>query len=356
VRRFPMSWSTGLRVTSGLFVAVLVAALVLPVLLGPRTGPVAWLLLAALAVTLPTWALAPRGLAVGGAQLLVERRAWRPVRIPLSSIEEVGELPPGLARGSLRIGASGGAFGYYGRFRNAALGTYRMYATRTERLVLLRGGGATWLVSPDRPEAFVEAVLAVAPRARRWSPEGAGADGAGALAETGMAGATTDPATATTTGASTGAAGARRPGGAAGTSRGGRILRVVAMIAPVAALAGLGVTFARAPREVRLQGGEVVVERYLWSPRRIPLSTIRAAAVLPPEALEGARRVRGARVLGALYGTFESPALGRFEIEAPHTGLVLLETAGGDVVVGVVDPERFRARVAAGLRSRRPPR
>jgi hypothetical protein len=128
------------------------------------------------------------------------------------------------------------------------------------------------------------------------------------------------------------------------------------MIVPVVALAGLGVTFARAPREIRLERGEVVVERHLWPARRIPLASIRGAALLPPEALEGARRIRGARVLGALYGTFESPALGRFEIEAPHTGLVLLETTGGDVVVGVVDPERFQARVAAALRGRAPPR
>jgi hypothetical protein len=98
----------------------------------------------------------------------------------------------------------------------------------------------------------------------------------------------------------------------------------------------------------------VAIHRYLWPAERIPVASIRAASVLPPEALEGARRIRGARVLGSLYGTFESPALGRFEIEAPHTGLVLLETSRGDLVVGVTAPEPFQAALSAQIRARRP--
>jgi len=349
VRRFPMSWSRGLWATTAALVLVMAGVLVIPVLAGARSGPARWMPLVAVVVLVVSWAMAPRRLAVGGGQVLVERRAWYPVRIPLASLEEVGTLPPEVLRGSLRLGGSGGAFGYYGRYRSGDLGAFRLHATRRDRLVLLRGGGTTWVVTPDRPESFVDAVLAVAPRARRLAsvPGGAGPGGAGV-----------ESAPAPTP-ADRGSGGATASGeGAGGTApgRGGRWLRAAVMIVPVAALAGVGVTFARAPKEIRLERGEVVVERHLWPPRRIPLASIRSAALLPPEALEGARRVRGARVLGALYGTFESPALGRFEIEAPHTGLVLLETTGGDVVVGVVDPDRFQARVAAALRGRSPPR
>ncbi len=344
MRRFPMSWSRGLRATTAVLFLIVAGVLMGPFLAGVRAGPARWMPLVAVVVLVLAWALAPRRLAVGGGQVLVERRAWRPVRIPLASLEEVGTLPPEAMRGALRVGGSGGAFGYYGRYRSRELGPFRLYATRWDGLVLLRGGGVTWVVSPDRPDAFVDAVLAVAPRAHRRAsaPDG-----------TAVATAPSSPAVEPDGRSATG------PGKGAGRTsagRAGRWLRVAVMIVPVAALAGLGVTFARAPREIRLERGEVVVERHLWPARHIPLASIRGVALLPPEALEGARRIRGARVLGALYGTFESPALGRFEIEAPHTGLVLLETADGDVVVGVVDPERFQARLAAALRGPALPR
>jgi hypothetical protein len=328
-----MTWSRGLRVTSAIFALVVAAAFLVPLLTGALPGLVRWMPLVAVPVLILPWAMAPRRLAVGGGEVRVERNAWPPVRIPLASLEEVAEIAPETVRRSVRIGGSGGAFGYFGRFRNGALGSYRMYATRQDRLVALRGAGRTWVVTPDRPEPFVEAVLAVAPRARRWG------EGAEVLPATAPAPAAPEE---------------KAPAGAG--SRGRRFLNVAGPLLSVAALAAFGATLARAPREVGLERGAVVIHRYLWPAERIPVASIRAASVLPPEALEGARRVRGARVLGSLYGTFESPALGRFEIEAPHTGLVLLETPDGDVVVGVVDPERFQARVTAALRGRPPPR
>ena len=51
------------------------------------------------------------------------------------------------------------------------------------------------------------------------------------------------------------------------------------------------------------------------------------------------------------YGTFSSPALGRFELQAPRRGAcVRLETADGAILVVPDDPEAFLegARAAAG--------
>lgn len=330
-----MSWSRSLRTTTVLFGLIVVLAAAIPFLL-PKAGQATWWSLAPLLVLVVTWATAPRAVTVGGGEVRVERNLWWPVRIALAKVEEIGVLPPEAIRRSLRAAGNGGLFGYTGRFRSPVLGFYAMYATRGDRLVGIRAGGRVTVVTPDDVEPFVDAVVALAPRARPW---GMGAAEGRGSAPAGSAGAGGTP--------SAGAAGT----GAAEKAWWIKIFQGALFSLPVLALAGMGAIVARAPREVRLEPGAVVVERRLWPAERFPVQQIRAASVLPPEALVGSTRVRGSAVMGALEGVFESPVLGRFEIYAPHTGLVLLETARGNVVVGVIHPERFREELAAQIRA-----
>jgi hypothetical protein len=98
--------------------------------------------------------LAPRGFTVADGRLTIER-VLRPVEIPLTTIEKVEVLPADRLTGSIRTLGSGGLFGYYGSFRNQALGSYRMYATRGDGYVLVRAA-QPFVLTPGSPERFIE--------------------------------------------------------------------------------------------------------------------------------------------------------------------------------------------------------
>ncbi len=108
--------------------------------------------------------LAPRGYAVSAESLTIRRVAGSIV-IPMASIRSIEKLPPESMAGSVRTLGSSGAFGYYGRFRNAVLGDYRMYATRNDGFVLVRGE-RPYVLTPDSPDALIESVVRLMPRAR----------------------------------------------------------------------------------------------------------------------------------------------------------------------------------------------
>ena len=116
--------------------------------------------------------LAPRGYAIDGGRLRIDRRLY-PIEIPLDSIRTVEILPAEWLAGSMRTLGSGGFFGYYGRFRNQALGSYRMYATRGDGYVLVRGD-ATYVLTPDSPERFIEALQSSRGNTRPAGPGGIG--------------------------------------------------------------------------------------------------------------------------------------------------------------------------------------
>jgi Bacterial PH domain len=123
-------------------------------------GPGRLLILAGGALSLGAFVfgllLAPRGYTVSGDRLTIDR-LLRPVEIPLAAIRSVEILSPDRLAGSSRTLGSGGLFGYYGRFRSQALGSYRMYATRGDRYVLVRAA-QPFVLTPDSPERFIEAI------------------------------------------------------------------------------------------------------------------------------------------------------------------------------------------------------
>jgi hypothetical protein len=183
MRQFSMSLSGGVKALT--WVVVLLAGAV-PLLAwslvpggpiggprgpgGPGGGAARWASLLAPLVTAGCWALAPNGLEIAGGELRILRRAWRSAAYPLSAVAEVAVLPPGSLAGAVRTFGNGGLFGYYGWFYRK--GAFRLYATRTDRLVEVLAGGRRVVVSPDEPARFVEGLLATAPRARLRQPGG----------------------------------------------------------------------------------------------------------------------------------------------------------------------------------------
>ena len=91
---------------------------------------------------------APTGYTLDDNAVHIERRCGA-VTLPLSAIREVRELPPQVS--FMRIGGSGGWYGYYGEFKSRDLGQVTMYATRSDDRVLLATDGRNYVITPASP-------------------------------------------------------------------------------------------------------------------------------------------------------------------------------------------------------------
>jgi hypothetical protein len=319
VMRFPATWDRTLRVSTWVGSIVLVAT---PVVLLSRALPdqggaasAFRAMVAAILLILPiAWAFAPKGFAIEGAALRVERPVLAP-EIPLSAIRRVSFLPADARYTVLRVFGTSGLFGYYGRFWSRRLGSFRMYATRRRGLVLVETEAARYVLSPDPPERFVEALLARAPRARVGNA----------------------PAQA----------------GGATSSRAAWLVPLLGVLAvAIAILAVLLGALGYAPTSIAVAGADIRIERRWAGPIDIPLSTVRAGETLPAGACRGWVRTNGVAGLGSVaYGEYRSPALGRFRLYAFRPGpFVRVDTTDGPLVLTPDDPGRFLSEVRAGMR------
>lgn len=109
------------------------------------------------------WALAPKGFIVEPGLVTVDRPLM-PVKIVLRPGTLAESAGAGLLDGSLRTMGNGGLFGYYGNFWKKGLGNYLLYATRSDRFVLI-DNGKKYFLTPDEPELFIEEVRRSLPAA-----------------------------------------------------------------------------------------------------------------------------------------------------------------------------------------------
>ena len=159
--RFAAPWSRSLVATTiGIGALVIgIAAVVVAALWRMPAAAAATAAVTIVPVAL-AWALAPRGFTIDANQLTVERPLW-PLRLPRADIRSARALDAGEARrlglaggGALRTFGTSGLFGYYGRFRSAALGSFRMYATRRTGFVLVDTRHGPVVLTPDDPEGM----------------------------------------------------------------------------------------------------------------------------------------------------------------------------------------------------------
>ncbi len=170
MRRFGAPWDRQLLTST----IALLAVIAITAIVGTAGAIQANLRGIALAVTvfssgvaIGAWALAPRGFAIGDGRLRMLRNGWPSFKVRLEDVRSVAILEPNALNGSLKIFGMGGLFGFYGLFRSPTLGSYRLHATRSGGLVLVRTATHTHVLTPDPPDDFAEALLAAAPRARR---------------------------------------------------------------------------------------------------------------------------------------------------------------------------------------------
>lgn len=144
---FAAPWSQKVRL-------VTIGVIVLLALVSVKAGLLGTLISVVVLVGAAT--LSVRGYSVAGGAVLVHRLGWAK-RFPLAQTTRA-EFVPNVTVGSVRTLGMGGLFGFYGRFRNAVLGSYTAYGTDPSRSVVLEVGGKTIVVTPDDPARFVAAV------------------------------------------------------------------------------------------------------------------------------------------------------------------------------------------------------
>ena len=97
-----------------------------------------------------------RGYSITHDALLIQRLFWM-TRIPFKGLQAV-QFDPTATHRSIRTFGNGGFFSFTGYFRNKQLGTYRAFMTDRRQTVVLRFASAVIVVSPDRPEDFVNTI------------------------------------------------------------------------------------------------------------------------------------------------------------------------------------------------------
>ena len=142
------------QIISGSAVVLLVA---IP-LMAIRSGTVAIVLalFSAAAIAL-AYGYSPRGFEISDGAFRV-KRLMGDVVFPLTSLRFVRDANPADFRGSVRLWASGGLFGYYGLFWSKALGKSKWYVTDRSKAIVLTYGSQTVLVSPEDHDGFVAAI------------------------------------------------------------------------------------------------------------------------------------------------------------------------------------------------------
>lgn len=126
-----------------------------PLLALAVAGP--WIVLVAAAL------FTVRGYELDAGELRVQRLLWA-TRVPLAGLRRAWADPKAL-KGSIRLLGNGGLYSFSGLFRSGKLGRYRAFVTDWRRAVVLRFDGRTVVVTPDRPDGFLERLPLYAPGA-----------------------------------------------------------------------------------------------------------------------------------------------------------------------------------------------
>lgn len=155
MKTYQAPWGTALMVISSLLVVLSVASVVgLPLWLVnvPRGAGilVQWALPLIVLACLPFMI---RGYGITDDAILIRRLFWT-TRLDRAGLTSA-EVMPKVMNNSLRTCGNGGGFSFTGWYWCKTLGFYRAFVTDLNRTVVLRFKNRTVVVSPGKPEEFV---------------------------------------------------------------------------------------------------------------------------------------------------------------------------------------------------------
>jgi hypothetical protein len=115
-----------------------------------------WLGLLPLAIIVACALFTVRGYSIANGTLLIDRLFWK-TPVSFRELRSV-KFDPTATHRSIRTFGNGGFFSFTGYFRNKDLGSYRGFMTDRRRAVVLRFPSSVIVISPDRPEDFVNMI------------------------------------------------------------------------------------------------------------------------------------------------------------------------------------------------------
>jgi hypothetical protein len=80
------------------------------------------------------------------------------ITIHTKTITEIRRYTAEDSKSTIRTFASGGLFGYLGKFKNPQIGDFQMYATDAENRILIRTGNEIYVISCNNPDMLIETV------------------------------------------------------------------------------------------------------------------------------------------------------------------------------------------------------
>lgn len=109
----------------------------------------------------------PMWVKCGGEEICIQKIIGKK-NIPYEDINSIELIAPKVISGSIRKGASGGAGGYVGRFKNKSLGMYTMYATEKKDLVLVQCEEETIVFNCRERDGLVEYINGIIERENKY--------------------------------------------------------------------------------------------------------------------------------------------------------------------------------------------
>ena len=135
----PFRWSKTVWIISIITTLVLIGTAIMCLITPELAEGFGRYVLTALLLPLPVvcFCLSPRYLCLYGPTLIIKRWVGS-VTIPVGDIISVTEAERKTVMLSTRTMGNGGLFGYYGHYYNRLYGKFRMFATDTSNLYLIR--------------------------------------------------------------------------------------------------------------------------------------------------------------------------------------------------------------------------
>ena len=160
--RFGAPWGTSLIVMTSLSIFITVLAVCLGIFVVPISAIFAKIMMIILpaCILLGSLFFIVRGYQFQTDQLLVQRLYWK-TKINLTGLSQVTHVPDVMS-GASRTFGNGGMFSFSGKFHNPKVGSYRAFATDPKRSVVLRTPKGAYVITPDSPEVFIEAIKKMA--------------------------------------------------------------------------------------------------------------------------------------------------------------------------------------------------
>lgn len=150
-------WSKMVWILSTITTVILIGASISTLLIPNQGLEMGTLIVMICILPLPVvcFALSPRYLYLIDNSLIIKRWVGR-VTIPTQDITSVEEADKWIILRSTRTMGNGGYFGYYGHYYNVHYGKFRMFATETTNLYLIRTNRRNYVISCTNKELITE--------------------------------------------------------------------------------------------------------------------------------------------------------------------------------------------------------